>query len=112
MIYAFWMKVSKIKESAKGWFVGDFDNAMFRTKDFEVAHKKYKKGETEDKHMHKIATEFTLISLGKVLMNGQEFSAGDIIQLEPGEATDFKALTDASTVVVKVPSVQGDKYLV
>jgi hypothetical protein len=30
--------------------------------------------------------------------------------LEPGEATDFRALTDAVCAVVKLPSARGDKY--
>ena len=38
-------------------------------------------------------------------------SAGDIAMVEPGEATDFVALTDAVTVVVKMPSAMGDEYL-
>jgi hypothetical protein len=33
------------------------------------------------------------------------------VTIEPGEATDFTALTDTTTVVVKMPSVKGDKYL-
>jgi hypothetical protein len=44
-------------------------------------------------------------------MNGETFHHGDIVMLEPGEPTDFEALTDVTTVVVKMPSVIGDKYL-
>ena len=32
------------------------------------------------------------------------------VLLEPGEATDFRALEATTTVVVKMPSVIGDKY--
>ncbi len=39
------------------------------------------------------------------------WGAGDIVMVEPGEATDFVAITDAVNVVVKMPSVMGDKYL-
>ena len=92
-----------------GWFVGDFPSA-FSTKDAEVACKKYKKGAIESRHVHKVATELTLIMKGKVLMNGTEYNEGDIIVMEPGEATDFKALTDVTNVIVKIPSVVGDKY--
>ena len=62
--------------------------------------------------MHRVATELTLIAKGRVTMNGRVFSEGDIIILEPGEATDFIALEPSTTVVVKMPSVAGDKYLV
>ena len=43
-------------------------------------------------------------------MNGKTLGNGDIITIPPGEATDFKALTDVTTVVVKVPSSKDDKY--
>jgi len=101
-----------MKDMIKGWFVGDFIPTAFSAKDCEVAYKEYKKGDSEEKHMHKIGTEVTVIIKGKVLMNDIEYSEGDIIVMEPGEATDFKALTDAMNVVVKIPSVKGDKYIV
>jgi hypothetical protein len=44
-------------------------------------------------------------------MNGVEYQAGDIIVIEPGNATDFVVLEDTVTVVVKVPGAQNDKYL-
>ena len=34
------------------------------------------------------------------------------IVIEPGEATDFRALTDATNVVVKVPGALNDKFIV
>lgn len=36
---------------------------------------------------------------------------GDIILIEPGEFTKFKSVTDSTTVVVKTPSIVGDKYI-
>jgi quercetin dioxygenase-like cupin family protein len=104
------MKVHKHEDMIKGWFVGDFEPTAFSTKESEVALQKYKEGDIEQRHVHKVATELTLIVSGKVLMNGVEYGEGDVIVIEPGEATDFKALTDVTNVVVKVPSVKGDKY--
>ena len=43
-------------------------------------------------------------------MNGKEYSAGDIIIMEPNEATDFYAVTDSENVVVKLPGANNDKY--
>lgn len=106
------MKIYNFKDMIKGWFVGDFNPTSFSTKDFEVAVKIYKQGDSEQKHFHKIATEITLIKKGKVLMNQIEYKEGDIIVMEPGESTDFKALTDAENIVVKIPCVKGDKYIV
>ena len=33
-----------------------------------------------------------------------------IVQLDPGEPSDFEAIEPTITVVVKMPSVAGDKY--
>ncbi len=96
----------------KGWFVGDFEPSVLRSKDFEVAIKAYKSGDSEDAHVHKIATELTVIISGEVEMNGQLFGAGSILLLEPGEKAAFAAIKDAVTVVVKTPSVSNDKYSV
>ena len=106
------MKVMKLDDMTKGWFVGNFEPSVLRTNDVEVAVKKYSKGDYEDAHYHKIATEITLILSGRVLMFEKEFSEGDILVVEPGDTTSFRALTDAVTVVVKHPGANNDKYLV
>ena len=100
-----------LEDMTLGWFIGDFEPHALKSSHFEVAVKRYTKGETEQKHHHKIATELTLIVEGTVIMCEQELSKGSIIRLEPGESTSFVALTDAITVVVKTPSVSFDKYL-
>ncbi|NBL00057.1 MAG: hypothetical protein EOM50_19015, partial [Erysipelotrichia bacterium] len=81
------MKVAKLEDMVKGWFIGNFDPTLIKTNDVEVAVKEYKKGDYEEKHYHKIATEITVIVTGKVKMNGVEYSKGDIIVIEPNEAT-------------------------
>jgi hypothetical protein len=101
-----------LKDMVGGWMVGDFDPTVIRTTACEVACKHYRAGDREAAHVHKIATELTLIAAGRVQMNGRTYTSGDIIVLEPGEATDFHALEASTTVVVKMPSVAGDKYLV
>ena len=106
------MKVDKLKDMFRGWVVGNFDPSLHKTDDFEVAVKTYKKGDYEQKHYHKVATEITIIVEGSVRMNGELYSTGDIITIEPGEATDFKVLHDTTTTVIKFPCVGGDKYLV
>jgi len=106
------MNHANLNEMVKGWFVGEFSPTAFKTNACEVAVKSYKAGEKEDAHFHKIATEITLILSGRVRMAGKEWGAGDIIVLEPGDCTDFEALTDAVNVVVKTPGALNDKFLV
>ncbi len=45
-------------------------------------------------------------------MNGQIYHEDQVVWIEKNEVTDFLALTDAVTCVIKLPSVIGDKYLV
>lgn len=105
------MKKFSLDDMVGGWFVGSFDPSALRTDAAEVAVKSYVAGTIEQKHYHKIASEVTLIVSGEVRMNDNHHAAGDIVLIEPGETTDFEALTDVTTVVVKLPSVTGDKYI-
>jgi len=95
----------------KGWFIGDFAPTLHSTRDVEVAVKHYHAGDVEPAHFHKIATEFTVVTLGEIEMNGLRYVAGDIVVMEPGDVTDFHALTDATTTVVKIPGAPADKYI-
>lgn len=94
----------------KGWLVGNFEPSLYKTNDCEVAIKSYKKGDKEGKHYHKIATEITVIVKGRVKMFDREFSEGDMVVVEPGDATAFEALEDAMNVVIKLPGANNDKY--
>lgn len=105
------MKTAHLEQMVKGWFVGDFEPTLIKTEDVEVAVKKYRAGDFEDIHYHKLATEITVIVSGRVRMNGKEYSEGDIIVIEPFEATDFLALEDTVNTVVKYPGAKDDKYL-
>ncbi len=105
------MKVYKLSDMVKGWFIGNFEPSLFKTNDVEVGVKSYKSGDHEGAHHHKIATEYTVILNGMVEMNGRQFSDGDIIMIEPGTTADFRAVTDVVTVVVKIPGANNDKYV-
>jgi len=104
------MKIYNESDMTKGWFIGDFIPTAYRSRECEVALKRYKTGDHETAHVHKIATEITMVVEGKVKMNGSEFSKGSIVVLDPGETTDFQVLENATTIVVKLPSVKEDKY--
>lgn len=106
------MRTVYLKDMVKGWFVGDFEPTLYRTCDCEVAVKEYRKGDYEEEHYHKVATEITAIVEGRVRMFGNVYGKGNIIVVEPGERTDFEALEDTVNVVVKIPGVRDDKYIV
>jgi quercetin dioxygenase-like cupin family protein len=106
------MIVHRLDDMVRGWFVGPFAPTALHTEDAEVAVKSYVAGEAEARHVHRVATEVTAVISGRVRMDGRELGAGDVVVLAPGEATDFRALSDAVIVAVKTPAVAGDKYLV
>ena len=106
------MKHDRLEAMFKGWFVGDFAPVALSSPHCEVAIKHYTAGDHEASHYHAVATELTAIVSGRAHMMGREWGPGDIITVEPGEATDFTALTDVVTVVVKTPSVPDDKFVV
>lgn len=99
-----------VAQMTGGWFVGDFEPSVIRTQAFEVAVKYYQAGDRESRHVHKMADEITVVAQGKVRMSGRTFTTGDIILIPVDEPTDFEVLEPAITVVVKRPSVIGDKY--
>lgn len=105
------MKFFRLNDMTRGWFVGAFAPTALSTPACEVAVQEFKQGEKSALHVHRVATEITLVLSGQVRMVGREFGPGDIIVLEPGEPTEFEALTDAVNVVVKVPGALNDKYL-
>lgn len=106
------MKIYNLDKMVKGWFIGDFEPSLYKTDDCEIAVKYYKEGDYEGKHYHKIATEYTVVVSGVVKMFDKEYAKGSIIVVEPGEITDFYAVSDCINVVVKIPCENGDKYTV
>ena len=104
------MKIHKLAKFTKGWFIGDFDPSIHKTKGFEVAVKFYQSGDKESLHFHKIAQEYTIIVDGRFEINGKVYKKGDIIHFQPNDISDFKCIESGSTTVVKIPSVANDKY--
>ena len=104
------MKKLKLTESgARGWFMGDFPEAVYRTQDFEVNWQNNAKGHSPS-HLHKVVTEIQLVTRGRMLVNGVVFEAGDICYLEPGDIGQLEFLEDTETVCIKFPSRPDDKY--
>lgn len=104
------MKIDNINKYIRGWIFGKFEPSLLKTEEFEFGIKKYKKHDFEVKHFHKIATEYTFVILGKILMNNVEYEADQVIIIEPNESTDFLALEDTICAVIKYPGAINDKY--
>ena len=105
------MNKLSLKDMTRGWFVGAFVPTAYFIDNCEVGVKRYKAGDYEESHHHKLALEITVIVSGEVEMNGVKYVEDDIIVIWPGESSDFKCLTDVVTCVYKSRSVKGDKYI-
>ena len=100
------------KNFVKGWLVGDFKPALFKSKDIEVGVKYYEAGFKEKGHIHKISTEYTMIIKGKARINNTILEEGDGIEIKPFEVANFECILDCVTLVIKTPSSTSDKYLI
>lgn len=92
--------------------MGAFSPTAFPSDGCEVAVKRYRAGDAETAHYHKVATEITCVIMGEVKFNDTIYRENDIIVVEPNDIVAFSSLTDSVTVVVKVPFAKGDKYVI
>jgi hypothetical protein len=106
------VKLSRIEDSDRGWFVGNFPNAAFVTDACEVSFKFHAKGEQWPLHYQEKIIEVNLMVSGEMLMHGKTLVAGDIFVLYPFEIADPEFITDCQVVCVKVPGIQNDKVVV
>lgn len=104
------MEIKRIEDMKGGWFVGNFEPAVLRTQDFEVCHKIHTRGEKWDKHYHRRAMEITYLVRGKMKIQDKLLTSGDIFTIFPFEIADPEFLEDCEVVIIKTPSIVGDKY--
>ena len=100
----------RIDDFKGGWFIGSFEPTLLKTDVFEVAYKMHRKDELWPKHYHAIATEYNCLVLGSMTVNGETINQGDVFVIYPGEISEPKFLEDCHIMVVKTPSLIGDKY--
>jgi len=65
------MIIDDIKNMFRGWFIGDFEPSILKSKDFEVAILFHPKGEKWPKHFHKESVEINVLITGKMIINGE-----------------------------------------
>lgn len=104
------IKFGNLSSMVGGWVIGNFEPSVVKTVATEVGVKSLKAGEISKPHVHRKCLELTIIVSGKCLVEGKVVSSGDYFVVEPEIPCGVVVLEDCSTVVVKMPSVPGDKY--
>lgn len=104
------MEIKRIEDMTRGWFIGNFTPAMLMTSDVEVGYIRHTKGEYWEKHYHKKAIEINYLIRGSMRIHNQILTTGDIFTIFPYEIADPEFLEDCELIVVKLPSIIGDKY--
>jgi quercetin dioxygenase-like cupin family protein len=102
--------IKRLEDFTRGWLMGDFEPSLIRTKDFEVGILNHTKGEVWPKHYHKLADEYNVLVKGKMTVNGTELNTGDVFIIKKNEVSEPKFLEDCTVLVIKIPSIIGDKY--
>jgi mannose-6-phosphate isomerase-like protein (cupin superfamily) len=106
------MKTGKLKDSVAGWYIGNFEKAIYKTKGLEVSFKVHKKDEVWPWHYHEHLDEINLLIRGSMTIQGKKLSPGDVFILEPMEIADPVFHEDCEVVCVKVPNFTNDKTVV
>jgi mannose-6-phosphate isomerase-like protein (cupin superfamily) len=96
-----------------GWFIGSFTPSVVRTKDFEVCYKFHPKGEQWPEHYHKLSDEINYLIEGEMTIDGvTTLKAPLIFVIEKNDIAKPEFFTDCKLIVVKIPSIPGDKILI
>lgn len=106
------MIVGKLEDTIGGWYIGNFPDAIYKTKGLEVSLKIHKAGEEWDWHYHEHLDEINLLIRGTMTIQGKDLGPGDVFVLEPMEIADPVFHEDCEVVCVKVPNFTNDKVVV
>lgn len=103
------IEVHELNEYLRGWFIGNFSPAVLKTKDFEVGILTHKKGEFWQGHYHHFSDEYNLLIEGQMTINGKLIRRNQIFVIKKKIVASPQFLEDCKILVVKVPSIPGDK---
>jgi quercetin dioxygenase-like cupin family protein len=103
------MRRAKLSQFNGGWFLGGFKPSLLPTKQFEVGFKRHQAGAVWPEHYQRVAVEYNLLVRGRMRIGRHIFNDGDVFVIPPGEAVKPIFITDCEVVVVKVPSLPGNK---
>ena len=96
----------------RGWFIGDFEPSILRTKTWEMALLKHSKNEKWDFHYHAQADEVNVLLSGRMMLNGHEIRSRNMFTIPKKQIACPLFLEDCMILCIKTPSVIGDKICI
>ena len=103
---------ARLSQFKGGWFLGGFKPSLLPTKAFEVGFKRHLAGSDWPEHYQETATEYNLLLHGRMSIGKQTFNDGDLFIVKPYQVVKPIFVSDCEVVVVKVPSMPGDRVVV
>jgi len=104
------MRMHRLEEFRNGWIIGNFEPSLLRTTEFEISVMIHEKGAYIPLHYHHLVEEMNVFVSGSMTCNGRLLVPGDIFIFGVDEISDCVVHEKSTIVVVKVPSIIGDKY--
>src|SRR6185369_14722261 len=99
-----------IKDFKKGWFVGDFDPSLWKTKNVEVGLRWNNVGDKEPRHYHKANTEYVVFAVGKHRLDDTVYTDGEMLVIHPYMSSDYECLESGYCLTVRDKSNPKDKF--
>ena len=106
------IKLYKIEDMFRGWFVGNFEPSVFKHAGVEVGYLLHKKGEKWQTHYHNNLIEVNLLVEGKMILNDIELNKNEIFVIDKKVIACPIFLEDCYIICIKIPSMVGDKILI
>ncbi len=106
------MTTKNINDFLRGWIIGNFENSLVQTSEFEIGIKRYLKGDKEPAYYYKESMQHIIVIEGVIKFNDVVYKKDDIVEIVQWETVTFECLEDCTAVVIKSPHIKGDKYYV
>lgn len=103
------VKDIQIKDTVRGWFLGDFEPSIKRISNMEIGLLTHEANEQWDAHVHREVVEYNYLVKGEMTLNEQEYKTGDSFIFPPRHLAVPKFKTKCIILCLKIPSKPTDK---
>lgn len=93
----------------RGWMIGNFSPAIFKTRQFELGILTHNKNEKWDFHYHSYMGEINLLLEGQMILNNYSINKGQTFYIPENQIACPNFIEDCKVLCIKIPSVVGDK---